>query len=885
MQSGEVNNSGANPDTESFSDGSAASGDPYAVDGLEYVRGIDYAGGFAGKVESGAVASAGGLNLLNGIAGLNLKDILDVLNVYIPELTSAEVRSAESGLRVEASAPDSSAGGYIGYGSGVQIKDSDVTSLKHTPVTPPSDSLESSNGENYFNSEISSYAVKGGKYAGGYIGCADIDSAANVGEGLGLLGDAVNLEDVLSALDVATTKIENSTVSGMTGGYSVLANGRDDNGKIIGMAGGYAGRSSGTRIVNSDALNFAYVIGRENAGGYAGLLEPGNVASVLGGNTSILGVLDISGLLSVMQSFIPIVKGCQSTSIPCGGAVRADGYTDVDYSRGMAGGYVGYNHGGRIDGSGRECAVVRLRSVYGGEFAGGFTGLMESGAVADTGKISVLFSLINIDNILGLLQAVYPTETNTAVYGPLRNVDMNTWNSWVNAVGSGGVYGAQFPSEPVSTEEELKDLTVEYAYGYNVRAGRSSVGGSSDQAGCAGGYVGRMSGGVVTEAHAWDVRDVAGYESAGGFAGEMFTGGAANVGGVELAGIKVLTPNTLNILQTFVPVVRNSDVTGYQSGMYVKATGIPRGANGRVEKVGYAGGFVGHMVGGQIWGNWGSDEGNSVSTFSAFDPGQMEPSYKNRCVVNNLRRVDGTNAVGGFAGLIDPGSAADLDTASSGGLLNGLLQGLIGTPGDLLSLLNATISTVRAADVKAWDAYGIIINGVYSDGSANTAYAKAAGGFAGEINGAVIGEMDKPESGVRVEDIRSVTAGEHAGGFFGLADVSAVAEISGDGETSILGSLLKLGAVDVMDAFRTYIYDSSVSGTEKSGLEVHAHTWKRERAGYGTGLYRKCRRIWRNIAERLCKRQPGDKSAGSGRPELYRRIYRTSGEKRRCRSG
>lgn len=832
MQSGEVNNSGADPDTESFSDGSAASGDPYAVYGLEYVRGIDYAGGFAGKVESGAVASSGGLDLLSGIAGLNLNGILGVLNVYIPKLTSAGVRSAESGLRVEASASDSSAGGYIGYGSGVQIKDSDVTSLKHTPVTPPSDSLESSNGENYFNSEISSYAVKGGKYAGGYIGCADIDSAANVGEGLGLLGGAVNLADVLSALDVATTKIENSTVSGMTGGYSVLADGLDDNGKIVGMAGGYAGRSSGTRIVNSDALNFAYVIGRENAGGYAGLLEPGNVASVLEGNTSILGVLDISGLLSVMQSFIPIVEGCQSTSIPCGGAVRADGYTDGDYSRGMAGGYVGYNHGGRIDGSGRECAVVRLRSVYGGEFAGGFTGLMESGAVADTGKISVLFGLINIDNILGLLQAVYPTETNTAVYGPLRNVDMNTWNSWVNAVGSGGVYGAQFPSEPVSSEEELKDLTVEYAYGYNVRAGRSSVGGSSDQAGCAGGYVGRMSGGVVTEAHAWDVRDVAGYESAGGFAGEMFTGGAANVGGVELAGIKVLTTNTLNILQTFVPVVRNSDVTGYQSGMYVKATGIPRGANGRVEKVGYAGGFVGHMVGGQIWGNWSSDEGNSVSTFSAFDPGQMEPSYKNRCVVNNLRRVDGTNAVGGFAGLIDPGSAADLDTASSGGLLNGLLQGLIGTPGDLLSLLNATISTVRAADVKAWDAYGIIINGVYSDGSANTAYAKAAGGFAGEINGAVIGEMDKPESGVRVEDIRSVTAGEHAGGFFGLADVSAVAEISGEGETSILGSLLGLGAVDVMDAFRTYIYDSSVSGTEQSGLEVHAHTW--ERSGLDT---------------------------------------------------
>ena len=83
-----------------------------------------------------------------------------------------------------------------------------------------------------------------------------------------------------------------------------------------------------------------------------------------------------------------------------------------------------------------------------------------------------------------------------------------------------------------------------------------------------------------------------------------------------------------------------------------------------------------------------------------------------------------------------------------------------------------------------------------------------------------------------MENIRSVTGGEHAGGFFGLADVSAVAEISGEGETSILGSLLKLGAVDVLDAFRTYIYDSSVSGTEKSGLEVHAHTW--EKSGLDT---------------------------------------------------
>ena len=65
----------------------------------------------------------------------------------------------------------------------MQIKDSDVTSLKHTKVTPPGDSLESVNGESYFGAN-SQYAVKGGKYAGGYAGCVDIDSAAAVGGGL-----------------------------------------------------------------------------------------------------------------------------------------------------------------------------------------------------------------------------------------------------------------------------------------------------------------------------------------------------------------------------------------------------------------------------------------------------------------------------------------------------------------------------------------------------------------------------------------------------------------------------------------------------------------------------------------------------------------------------
>ena len=806
MQSGKVDNS--------------TSEEAYAVYSLEKVKGESHAGGFAGKVDAGATASSDGLNLLGGILNLDIGQLLNVLQVYIPIVRSAGVKSAEKGFTVEATDADSYAGGYLGYGGGMQIKDSDVTSLKHTKVTPPGDSLESVNGDSYFT-EASQYAVKGGKYAGGYAGCVDIDSAAAVGGGLKLLGN-IQLTNFLQALDVVASTIENSDVTGCVGGYSVLADGSDANNQNLGKAGGFIGEMSGTIIKNSDANLFAYVIGREAAGGYAGIMEPGNVAAVLENSSILDGVLNATdSLANLVQSFIPIIEDSETTSVPCGGAVRAEGLTDTQCVRGLAGGYVGYNHGGRILGyakeGGKECAAVRIRSVYGGEFAGGFTGLMETADLAGTGNLELLFGLLETSNVLSLLGAVYPTETGTAVYGPLRKIDMDTWNKWAAAVGSNGVYGDQFPNTTVDTEQQLEELIKKYAYGYNVKAGRTSIGTQDMEAGVAGGYAGRMKAGVVTNAHAWDAKSVIAYTSAGGFTGEMKTGGVAEVGKVSLLGLDIT--GSISAVQTFVPVIRNSDITGFQSGMTVKATGIPvKDSTSKIEKAGYAGGYVGHMLGGQIWGNW-----SETSTFGATDA-VPDPNNK-RCFVANLRKVEGTKAVGGYAGQIDPASAAALDTASSGGLLGGLLQNLIKTPGDLLSLLNTTISTVRDADVSAWDNWGIVINGAYTNNS-NTAYAKAAGGFAGEINGAVIGEMNKSENGVHVSNIRSVTGGEYAGGFFGLADVSAVLQVS-EGNTSILAALLTLGGTSVLDAFRTYVYDSDVSGAGAAGLEVQARDSKK----------------------------------------------------------
>ena len=109
--------------------------------------------------------------------------------------------------------------------------------------------------------------------------------------------------------------------------------------------------------------------------------------------------------------------------IPCGGAVRADAASTKQVQRGMAGGYAGHNEGGHIWGNNTKkwkgkdytgptstCKAVRIRSVYGEEIAGGFTGLMESADTASAGNLSLLWGLVKVDNILGALSVVYPTE-------------------------------------------------------------------------------------------------------------------------------------------------------------------------------------------------------------------------------------------------------------------------------------------------------------------------------------------------------------------------------------------------------------------------------------------------------------------------------------------
>lgn len=795
----------------------------YAVYNLDSVNGQSYAGGFGGNVYSGALADASkGISILGNIDGLNINigELLNLVNAYVPTIEYAGVKS-DNGFTVTANKIKSndtnsgSAGGFIGYGSGVQVSYCDVTHLKHTNVTPPKD-LESTEATTYFSNE-SQYAVTGSRYAGGYIGYMDIGSAASVGKGLSVLGKSIGINNVLDALNVVVSTIEHSHVSGKPGGFAVKASYKNtasdasDN-DVLGDSGGFAGKISGGHIQDSNANNFSYIIGQITAGGYVGDLQPGNIANVLD-NASILGGLvnADSVLASVAEDFVPTIRNSSTTCVPCGGAVRAQASSTTQVQRGMAGGYVGHNEGGHIWGNNTKkwkgkdytgptstCKAVRIRSVYGEEIAGGFTGLMESADTASTGNLSLLWGLVKVDNILGALSVVYPTEENTAVYGPLALMDYKTWNSWVDFVGKYGGYGSDLAEHgTVNTQADLDAIIHKYAYGYNVVAGRVNYRDEIKLAngGAAGGYVGSMQTGTITNGQAYQTKKVKGLRTAGGFAGEMINGGAADLGGVNILGLNLQLGRMIDVLNVFVPVIKKSSVEGYQSGLMVESTGTNNKDN-----CGYAGGYVGKLIGGQVWGD------NTA-----------------HCQVKKLRRVDGRSYVGGFVGSSRPGSVATLNPTAGEGLLSQLLNKLLGTPADLIKVLNSTVATIRYADVESWDDWGYIVNGAYTTGENNTSYAKTAGGFAGMLEGTVLGKKDTSEAGINVKNIRSVIAGEYAGGCFGVADVAGVANISAGNETSLLDKLLKLGRTDVLDAFRSYVYYGNVSGSKDAGLSVSAN--------------------------------------------------------------
>ena len=769
-----------------------------AVIGIRKVAGSTYAGGFAGRIVPGAFVSAGkGIGILEEVLSVDINDLLSLINAYYSEIYAAGVLGDTAGFSVSAErvadndSNSGSAGGYAGYGNALTIRKSRVQNLSMSDINAPED-LQVVNGDSYFK-DGNQYAVIGARYAGGYAGKIDIGSTAAVDGKLNLTGSLLDTNNIATALQVMASEISDSDVSGVAGGFSVLAGSPDHSND--GIAGGYVGSLEGSEINNSDVNGFEYVIGEAAAGGYAGRMIPGDVLGLLD-DTSLLGNgVNLSGTIaSLMKYYIPIINNSSTNAVPCGGVVRAECAADGSALRGTAGGYVGYSEGGRIVGDSKECMANRIRSVYGYEYAGGFTGYMKAADTLGTGSISLLNGLISVDNLLGVLDIVYPIQTNTAVYGPLQNLDIDTWNKWAVAIGSESSYKEDLTG--VDTEEEMKDFVSQYSYGYDITAGRSeySADAYAAEAGTAGGYVGTMQSGKIIDGQTYQVGTVTAMSAAGGFAGDVKAGGIAEIGSVTLLGTDINLGNLVQAVTILIPNIKGSGTQGFTSGMRIEATGTDKDHG-----CGDAGGFAGRISGGHI--NTGDNENTD---------GQAD-TEKTSCTVTRLKGVSGTNHAGGFAGLIESGAAAALNTKVSED--ENPIQDLINaiwnvSDGNLASVLDVVVPNIEYASVSGMDTTGFVVYGG----------ADYAGGFAGMLNGAVIGREEQTD-GIQVNNLKRVVGKKYAGGMFGLADVSSAASVT-EGGSSIL-DLIKTEEVGLLENFRTYIYETSVNGVE-SGFSVEA---------------------------------------------------------------
>ena len=774
----------------------------------------DRTGGFIGYSEgmteySGLSQILGGTvdvlaAILNAVPAVGLGDLITILlgnalpledliptNYIAPVIRGCEV----NGLKGYLGRSDRDfAGGFIGQQIGTRIENSSVTD--------------------------SAFTVRANDYGGGFTGLMRDANIKGTLDGVG-----IDLSSILQNIHPQSALI----------GCDIT----DCNYQVTGTdcIGGFIGAMNSSYAVDCtiDCVDYPLSIdgSGDYTGGFAGYASVGwqstfgkdeNQENSLLGTvrqlvTGLLSTDKSTGqkLLSLMGVSPSAILGCQVDS----------GELTVSAGESFAGGYCGHNEGGHIWGlntntwkdqndgivaghdyghntegayTGEQhiCTAWRIRSVYGYEYAGGFTGYMESADTADTGNIKLLGGLISANNALSALSMVYPTEESTAVYGPLRNMDAATWNLWVQYIGRNGGFGSELArSGTVSSQAQLDSMLSDYIYGCNVVAGRSSHDNMLiTEGGNAGGYVGYMVTGVITNGQSYDMKKIRAMRSAGGYAGRMQTGAAAEFGSVDLLGLNLNIGQLVSAVQTFVPTVKSGSAHGWQSGMTVTAFGTDF-----THKCGYAGGYVGSAYGAQIWGD--KNVGDTAGT---------------GCNVSNLRFVRGTNAADGYAGLATAASVADVSTKASDGFLQRLLDTLISTPGDLASVLQATVTTVRQARIDPdSDDFGFAVEGLSGTPP------RMAGGFAGSLEASVIGSR-KGESRITVNGLRRVDGLNYAGGFVGLADVGSVASVSstGTGSTSIL-SLIQAGSVDLLDVFRTYIYYSDVNGVDE-GFSVHAYS-------------------------------------------------------------
>lgn len=457
--------------------------------------------------------------------------------------------------------------------------------------------------ENCANENLAT--VDATSYAGGFGGYVTIGSVVQLGSA-GILGKLASVTGIASLLDCAVSILKTSHAQGASGGCTITAFDRVVHSAggwtDMGMAGGFIGNFEGSHIEGCYANHVNAVRGEEYAGGFIGRMVPGDVARAAEGAGGILdAIIKLNGgLLSALQTMVPSVKNSYAKCVPCGGTVlsygsKQEGLTGDITQTGVAGGYVGLNSGGQIWGSdekaaqvtdrstrtadhsgnavshetavygtGQTCDILQLLKVDASHYAGGYSGYTRAADLASLGNISLLGGLVDLGQLLSVGQVVVPTQRNTGVTGPLRNVTQ-----------------AQMEYLNQKNVDQRADFSQYYGY---------TVGHNGTEA--SGGYCGVMTTGVVEHSIAYDLISAEAVQQSGGFVGAMLTGGVAQadlgsslLGGL-VSGVESITEQLFGVVNAIVPVIKTSGVYGCSSGSQVIAH---NGSAGRLCRCGARG--------------------------------------------------------------------------------------------------------------------------------------------------------------------------------------------------------------------------------------------------------------------------------------------------------
>lgn len=498
--------------------------------------------------------------------------------------------------------------------------------------------------------------------AGGFAGSMETTDAASLGSVDLLNLVSLNLDSLVSALDVLVPVVKSSSVTGYRKGMTVTATGTDT---VLeqGFAGGYVGYASGAQIwgdvtfadagkdgdrwttgathegavaTGCNVENLRKVSGANCIGGYAGIVTAAGVADVNtnGASSGLLQkLLDTlietpSSIASVLNATVSTVRGASvsavgegTTAADAGAGNTADpaasawgftiegAYGSADarkYAR-AAGGFagsakavvVGTQEGGT---SGLDTVSVNgLRGVEGGQYAGGFVGQADVTGVASVAGSTEGDQSTNL--LLGLIKA-----------GNIAAVD--AFRPYFYHANVDGV-----------------------ADDFQVRANDSSTQGilsSKRFTGTAGGFAGSVVNGSVKDCSVTDLMSVSGVNYTGGFVGHLGKAGTVDVDNAQFSSLLGATAGVLDVWGAH---VERSTVTGVADGYTVTSThnGADYGlgtdaASGRE----IAGGFVGYA-----------------------DLARVKD-----CDAGNLKLVTSGEVAGGFAGEAERAYLVDADASS-----------------------------------------------------------------------------------------------------------------------------------------------------------------------------------------------------------------------------